>query len=103
MRGCLQWLRTASDEGQRQCCLDNVSGIVPAVRSKKSGGLVKNRHRWSAERRACRSHGTRHLSRCQTKTLRLTGAPSLAREKENEGGAPRLTTSGADESRLDDR
>src|SRR4051812_34952228 len=38
---------------------------------------------------------------CQTKTLRPTGAPLPHGRKEgNEGGAPRLTTSGADESRL---
>src|SRR3954471_13353632 len=41
------------------------------------------------------------LKGCQTKTLRLyrRSPPSLEGEG-NEGGAPRLTTSGADESRL---
>src|SRR3954466_2736768 len=39
--------------------------------------------------------------RCQTKTLRQTALRSLfGGRKENEGGAPRLATSGADESRL---
>src|SRR4051812_14781673 len=45
--------------------------------------------RWSAGGRACRSHGRRHPERCQTKTLRLTGAPlPLWREKEMKA-APR--------------
>ncbi len=67
---------TRSDEGQRQCCLDNVSDDGPPVRSKKSGGLVKNRHRWSAGGRALPvTRQAALLKRCQTKTLRPTGAP----------------------------
>src|SRR3954468_14746279 len=44
-------------------------------------------------------HGTRHLSRCHRYEA-PNGAPlPLWREEGNEGGAPRLTFSGADESR----
>src|SRR3954447_21056893 len=91
---------TRSDERQRQCCRDNVR-IWSSGPTKKSGGLVKNRH-GGAPGGARAGHTARGTSQgCQTKTLRQTGAPlPHLREKGNEGGAPRLTTSGADESRL---
>src|SRR6266851_4470962 len=56
---------------------------------------------WSAGRRRA-SQGTRHLHR----GARLRGAPigaplpHVVRDEEREGGAPRLTIKGADESRL---
>src|SRR3954468_3213556 len=46
-------------------------------------------------------NGTRHLSKVPDQDVAPNGAPlPLWREEGNEGGAPRLTTSGADESRL---
>src|SRR3982750_71872 len=90
---------TRSDERQRQCCLDNVR-IWSSGPATKSGGLVKNRHGGAPEGAPAGHTAGGTLKRCQTKTLRLTGAPLPPGGKEgNEGGAPRLTTSGADESR----
>src|SRR3954468_16685957 len=92
---------TRSDEGQRQCCLDNVR-MWSSGPSTKSGGPVKNRHGGAPEGAPAGHTAGGTLKRCQTKTLRLTGAPLPHFEGEgNEGGAPRLTTFGADESRLD--
>src|SRR3954470_4370397 len=46
-------------------------------------------------------NGTRHLSKVPDQDVAPNGAPlPLWREEGNEGGAPRLATSGADESRL---
>src|SRR3954451_21886198 len=58
--------------------------------------------RWSAGGRACRSHGRRHPQKVPDQDVAPEPAlPSLMFEGEgNEGGAPRLTTFGADESRL---
>ena len=73
---------TTSDEGQRQCCLDNVriwsSGPMKEVRWPR-----QKSPRWSAGRRACRSHGTRAPSwRCPSVTKRPTwrSPPSLEGE-----------------------
>ena len=88
------------DEGQRQCCLDNVR-MRSSGPTKKYGDRVKNRHKWSAGRRACRYNGTRHLRKVPDYDVAPFGAPlpHACEGKENEGAAPRLTMSGADESR----
>jgi hypothetical protein len=89
-----------SDEGQRECCLDNVSGMSPSVRRRSPVASSKIATGGAPEGAPAGHTAGGTLKRCQTKTLRLTGAPlPLWREKEREGGAPRLTLSGADESR----
>src|SRR3954447_21694995 len=65
---------TRSDERQRQCCLDHVR-IWSSGPSTKSGGLVKNRHGGAPEGAPARHTAGGTLKRCQTKMLRLTGAP----------------------------
>ena len=78
---------TRSDEGQRQCCLDNVR-MWSSGPAKKYGDHVKNRHKWSAGRRACRYNGTRHLSEVPLFVAPF-GAPlpHACEGKENEGAA----------------
>src|SRR4051794_23022292 len=85
------------------------AGCPPGSRRSESSSVrfpgraarEEKRHKWSAGRRACRSKGTRHLSKVPDQDVAPNGAPlPLWREEGNEGGAPRLTTSGADESRL---
>src|SRR3954451_4612962 len=57
--------------------------------------------RGSAGRRACRSYGTRHLSKVPDQDVAPNGAPlPLWREKEIKAAPRALLTPGADESRL---
>src|SRR3954470_24058629 len=73
------------------------------VRTRKHGRpSSKKRHKWSAGRRACWSHSTRHLRKVPDYDVAPFGAPlpHACEGQENEGAAPRLTTSGADESCL---
>src|SRR3954466_11318722 len=93
---------TRSDEGQRQCCLDNVR-IWSSGPSTKSGGLVKNRHGGAPEGAPAGHTAGGTLKRCQTKTLRLTGAPlPHGREEGKRRRRPAPMTQGADDSRLYD-
>src|SRR5690349_17294969 len=85
---------TRSDERQRKCCRDHVR-IWSSGPAAKSGGFVKNRHGGAPEGAPAGHTAGGTLKRCQTKTLRLTGAPlPLLREKERGGGAPRQTFQG---------
>src|SRR3954452_24627735 len=90
---------TRSDERQRKCCLDNVR-IWSSGPAKKSGGLVKNRHGGAPGGARALSHRARGTSQgARPRRCADPGAPLLLwREKEREGGAPRQTFSGADES-----
>ena len=86
---------TRSDERQRKCCRDNVR-IWSSGPAKKSGGLVKNRHRWSAGRCACwKRHAGAFQEVPRLRRSAEPALPSLMFEGEgNEGGAPRLTFPG---------
>ncbi len=80
---------TRSDEGQRQCCLDNVriwsSGPCDEVRwpRQKSPQVERRRARLPVTRQAAPSQ------RCQTKTLRPTGAPLPLGGRKEMKAAPR--------------
>src|SRR5436309_3556404 len=101
MRGPPSVAWTTSDEGQRQCCLDNgtpkASGPVKEVL-----WLGPKSPQWSAGRRARRSNGARHR-KVQMKNVAPFGAPLPSRmrgQRERKAQAPRRTMKGADESRL---
>src|SRR3954468_17619133 len=96
MRGLPSVAWTTSDEGQRQCCLDNVR-VTPSGPMKEVRWPRQKSPRWSAGRCACRVTAARGhlLGGAQAETLRLTGAPLPHGRKEgNEGGAPRQTFPG---------
>ena len=90
----------SSDEGQRKCCLDNVSGLSPSVRRRSPGASSKIA---TVERRKARVPVTRHagaFKRCPVCSA-PTGAPlPHGSEKEKKAPPRRRTLSGADESRL---
>jgi hypothetical protein len=81
-RGCPLRAGRGRAEGRRKCRSDR--GEVVLVRPRpEERSRDERRYVWSAGRRACRSHGTRHLQRCHRYEA-PNGAPSLiSREKEN--------------------
>jgi len=88
---------TGLDERQRQCCPDNVRCKSP-VQAKKSRRPCKKSPRWSAGRRACRSHGTRAPSqKVPNVTCAVPALRSLThvRDKGNEGAPRADQTTGA--------
>ena len=92
-----------SDEGQRKCCLDNVSGLSPSVRRRSPVASSKIATCGAPEGAPAGNTAGGALPRCPS-CLRLTGAPSLIlRGKGREGAGPAPMTQRADESRLYDR
>src|SRR5262245_6300451 len=100
MRGPPSVAWTTSDEGQRQCCLDNVSGN--SLRSDERSPVASSKIA-TVERRRARLPVTRQAAPSKVPDQDVApdrrSPPSLEGER-REGGAPRLTTSGADEARL---
>src|SRR5690242_1990764 len=88
-----RWGRFARlDRGEVKARLSGFPEERPERRNATSGA--------SGGARAAK-HGARHLLRGAIATKRRTALRSLfGGKKEDEGGAPRLTISGADESRL---
>ena len=77
-----------SDEGQRECCLDNVSGMSPSVR-RRSPAASSKIATGGAPGGARAGHTARGTSqRCQTKTLRQTALPSIFGGRRKEKAAP---------------
>ncbi len=68
------------------------AGLCSSVRARKCGDREEKRHQWSAGRRACRSHGTRHLSEVPLfRSAFRRSAPSFLREKEEKALPQRQT------------
>ena len=79
---------------------DNVRD-TPPVRPRKHGPEVKNRHKWSAGRCACRSHGARHRE-VPDYDVAPFGAllPHMCEGQGKRRRRPRARTKGADGARL---
>src|SRR6266700_7820123 len=100
MRGPPSVARTTSDEGQRQCCLDNGTSKASGP-MKKYGGWAQNR-RSGAPGGARAGHTARGTARCRLEKVRLSAlrSPRVCEGKREGRRPPRLTTNRGDESRL---
>src|SRR5215211_715010 len=97
MRGPPSVAWTTSDEGQRQCRLDHVSGEKPSGPTKKYGDRVKNR-RGGAPGGARAGHTARGTSkgcRLEMVAFRRSAPLTHVRDKGRKAPAPRLTDIGA--------